>query len=69
MKIMLHVSTRPSHDTSMKSTPRHIASTSTSAKNKEIEIMQADPKQPCRPLHYVIAEVNLPEAYPRNWYA
>ncbi|KAB2599777.1 hypothetical protein D8674_010048 [Pyrus ussuriensis x Pyrus communis] len=69
MKIMLHVSTRPSHDTSTKSTPRHIVSTSTSKKHQEIEVMQADPRQPCRPLHDVIAEVKLPEACPRNWYA
>ncbi|KAB2619871.1 hypothetical protein D8674_037437 [Pyrus ussuriensis x Pyrus communis] len=69
MMIMPHVSTRPSHDTSTKSTPRHIMSTSTSTKHQEIEVMQADPKQPCRPLHDVTAEVNLPEACPRNWYA
>ncbi|KAB2596065.1 hypothetical protein D8674_031515 [Pyrus ussuriensis x Pyrus communis] len=69
MKTMLHVSTQPRHDTSTKLTPRHIASTSTLAKHQEIEIMQADPKQPCRPLHNVTAEVNLPEACPRNWYA
>ena len=69
MKIMSHVSTRPSHDTSTKSTPRHIVSTSTSAKHQKIEIMQADPRQPCRHLHDVTAEVNLPEACLRNWYA
>ncbi|KAB2629289.1 hypothetical protein D8674_034084 [Pyrus ussuriensis x Pyrus communis] len=69
MKIMLNVSTRPSHDTSTKSTPRHIASTSTSVKHQETEVMQADPRQPCRPLHDVTAEVNLPEACQRNWYA
>ncbi|KAB2629722.1 hypothetical protein D8674_034517 [Pyrus ussuriensis x Pyrus communis] len=69
MKIMSHVSTRPSHDTLTKSTPRHIASTSTLAKHQEIEVMQADPRQPCRPLHDVTAEVNLLEACPRNWYA
>ncbi|KAB2596999.1 hypothetical protein D8674_042739 [Pyrus ussuriensis x Pyrus communis] len=69
MKIMTHVSTRPSHDTSTKSTLRHIASTSTSAKHQEIEVMQADPRQPCQPLHDVTAEANLPKACPRNWYA
>ncbi|KAB2618034.1 hypothetical protein D8674_013903 [Pyrus ussuriensis x Pyrus communis] len=69
MKTMLHVSTRPRHDTSIKSTPRHIAFTSISAKHQEIKVMQADPRQPCRPLHDVTAEVNLPEACPRNWYA
>ena len=69
MKIMPYVSTQPSHDTSKKSTPRHIASTSTSAKHQKIEVMQADPRQPCRPLHDVTAKVNLPEACPRNWYA
>ncbi|KAB2599916.1 hypothetical protein D8674_010187 [Pyrus ussuriensis x Pyrus communis] len=69
MKIMLHVSTRPRHDTSTKSTPRHIASTSTSAKHQEIEVMQVDPRQSCRPLHDITAKVNLPKACPRNWYA
>ena len=67
MKIMSHVSTQPSHDTLTKSIPRHIASTSTPAKHHEIEVMQADPRQPCRPLHDVTAEVNLPEACLRNY--
>ncbi|KAM2436873.1 hypothetical protein ACFX1W_014047 [Malus domestica] len=39
VKTMPHVSTQPSHDTSTKSTPRHIASTSTSAKHQEIEVI------------------------------
>ena len=36
---------------------------------KRFEVMQADPRQPCQPLRDVTAEVNLPEACPRNRYA